>query len=48
MDTVPGWVWIGFVSWIGTYFVYPAWAIAMGLAESRRAGASVPAGTVAG
>ena len=34
METAPAWVWIGFVSWLGTYVVYPAWAIWMGLAET--------------
>jgi hypothetical protein len=46
MDTAPGWIWIGFVSWLGTYVVYPAWALAMGLLEERRAGARLPVGTV--
>ena len=50
METAPAWVWIGFVSWLGTYVVYPAWAIALGVFETRRASAtrSVPAGTVTG
>ena len=50
METAPAWVWIGFVAWLGTYVVYPAWAIALGVFETRRASAtrSVPAGTVTG
>ena len=49
METAPAWVWIGFIGWLGTYVVYPAWAIATGLRETRRLSAarSVPAGTVA-
>ena len=48
MNAVPAWVWIGFVSWIGTYFLYPAWAIAMGIRETRRATSALPASTVSG
>ena len=48
--TAPAWVWISSIAWLGIYVVYPAWAIAMGRFELRRAGAtrSLPAGTVAG
>lgn len=50
MATAPGWVWIGFVNWLGTYVAYPAWAIWMGIVETglagrartARAGTSVP------
>lgn len=46
MASAPAWVWIGFLSWFGTYVVYPAWAIWMGIVETRRAAATVaPAGT---
>jgi hypothetical protein len=38
MATAPAWVWIGFLSWLGTYVAYPAWAIWMGALESGRAG----------
>lgn len=34
--TAPGWVWIGFIGWLGIYVVYPAWAIAMGVSTMRR------------
>ena len=46
MATAPAWVWIGFLSWLGMYVAYPAWAIWMGLVETRRrAGARLaPAG----
>ena len=30
MDTAPGWVWIGFVGWLGIFFVYPIWSIWLG------------------
>lgn len=46
METAPAWIWIAFVSWLGIYVVYPAWAIAMGILEGRRAGAPLPAGSV--
>lgn len=30
MDTAPGWVWIGFVGWLGIFFLYPLWSIWFG------------------
>lgn len=48
METAPAWVWIGFVSWLGTYVVYPAWAFWMGLAELRRARWPLAAGERSG
>lgn len=46
MATAPAWVWIGFLSWLGTYVVYPTWAIRVGLVETRRAtGAAVTPAT---
>jgi len=30
MKTAPGWIWIGFVGWIGTYLIYPVWSIWLG------------------
>lgn len=44
METAPVWVWIGFVSWLGTYVVYPAWAIWLGVVEIRRARRSLASG----
>jgi len=41
MATAPGWVWLGFVGWFGTFVVYPAWAIWLGVAEARRADLAV-------
>ena len=26
-NTAPGWVWIGFIGWLGAFVLYPAWAI---------------------
>ena len=43
MATAPVWVWIGFLSWLGIYVVYPAWAIWMGIVETRLAGRVRPA-----
>jgi hypothetical protein len=37
METAPGWIWIGSLSWLGTYVVYPAWAIWLGNVETRPA-----------
>ena len=34
MATAPGWIWIGFVGWFGTFLVYPFWAIAVGRTRS--------------
>jgi hypothetical protein len=30
MDTAPGWVWIGFIGWLGIFFLYPIWSIWLG------------------
>jgi drug/metabolite transporter (DMT)-like permease len=37
MATAPGWVWIGFVGWFGTFLAYPAWAIWLSAVEARLA-----------
>jgi hypothetical protein len=43
--TAPGWAWIGFLSWLGTYVAYPAWGLWLAAVESRAARAAqvVPA-----
>ena len=41
MGTAPGWIWIGMIGWLGTFIVYPAWAIWMGLSEIRGADPAV-------
>ena len=28
--TAPGWVWVAFVGWVGTFVVYPVWSIVIG------------------
>jgi hypothetical protein len=38
MATAPTWVYIGFLGWLGTYVAYPAWAIWLGVRETRLAG----------
>jgi hypothetical protein len=38
MGTAPAWIWIGMIGWLGTFVVFPAWAIWMGLLEMRAAG----------
>lgn len=35
--TAPGWVWIALLGWLGIFPVYPAWAVWLGIIESRRA-----------
>ena len=37
MATAPAWVWIGFLGWLGIYILYPAWAIWLGIIETRLA-----------
>jgi hypothetical protein len=32
MDTAPGWVWIGFLGWLGIFVLYPIWSIWLGSA----------------
>jgi hypothetical protein len=29
-EAAPGWIWSGFVGWIGVYIIYPVWAIWLG------------------
>jgi hypothetical protein len=41
MGTAPAWVWVGFVGWLGTFIAYPAWALWLGISETRRAGRAV-------
>jgi MFS family permease len=36
MATAPAWVWIGQLGWLGTFVVYPVWAIWLGMTEIRR------------
>ncbi len=43
MAAAPAWVWIGQLGWLGTFVVYPVWAIWLGNVETRpaeRAGAN--------
>lgn len=42
MGTAPGWVWIGFLGWLGIFVVYPAWLIWLSSVEMRRASAIAP------
>jgi hypothetical protein len=45
-DTAPDWIWIGFIGWFATFFVYPAWAIWVGLVEMRASQRSAVADVV--
>jgi hypothetical protein len=49
MATVPGWVWIGSIGWLGVYVLYPVWAIGIGVVElggARQRAASVDRGAL--
>ena len=35
MDTAPGWVWLGFVGWLGIFVLYPIWCIWFGTVMRR-------------
>jgi hypothetical protein len=48
METAPGWIWIGQLGWLGTFVVYPAWAISMGVVETRRARRTLPSSEPSG
>jgi hypothetical protein len=37
MNTAPGWIWIGFVGWLGIFFLYPIWSIWLGSVLRRGA-----------
>jgi hypothetical protein len=37
MDTAPGWVWVGFVGWLGVFFLYPIWSLWFGTILRRGA-----------
>jgi hypothetical protein len=37
MATAPGWIWLGQLGWLGIFVAYPAWAIWLGILETRRA-----------
>jgi hypothetical protein len=45
MANAPAWVWVGSVSWLGTFVVYPAWSIWLANIETRRAGQAIAAPT---
>ena len=45
LTTAPGWVWAGFLSWLGIYVAYPAWAIRTGTTASRGAGRAAGSAT---
>jgi hypothetical protein len=39
MNAAPAWVWLGFLGWLGTLFLYPVWSIWFGLGIAKeRAG----------
>ena len=31
----PGWIWMGFVGWLGIFFLYPIWSMWLGNALRR-------------
>ncbi|CAN5122466.1 hypothetical protein BH18CHL2_BH18CHL2_07750 [soil metagenome] len=42
MATAPGWVWVGFLGWLGIFVAYPAWAIGIGIVASGLAPSRPP------
>jgi hypothetical protein len=47
MVAAPGWLWIGFLGWLGIYVMYPLWSIWLGgalLQQRRRTGDQAVAG----
>ena len=42
MATAPGWIWIAELGWLGIFVAYPAWAIWVGIVETRLARAADP------
>jgi hypothetical protein len=49
-DGAPAWAWLGFVGWLGIYVAYPAWAVWLGIVETRAArrglGSGGPRGSI--
>jgi hypothetical protein len=43
MDSAPAWVWLGFLGWLGIFFLYPVWSVWFGLATRQK-----PAGRTIG
>ena len=41
MATAPAWVWLGSLGWLGTFVVYPAWAIWLASVSTRPAGQTI-------
>jgi hypothetical protein len=41
MATAPSWVWIGLIGWLGIFVVYPAWAIWLGIVQTRQGARSI-------
>jgi hypothetical protein len=41
MDTAPGWVWVGFVGWLGIFFLYPIWSLWFGTILQRGANETI-------
>jgi hypothetical protein len=37
MESAPGWVWIGFLGWLGIFFMLPVWSIWFGIGTRREA-----------
>jgi hypothetical protein len=35
MASVPGWLWLAFIGWLGIFVLYPIWAIWLGRALGR-------------
>jgi hypothetical protein len=35
MDSAPPWVWLGFLGWVGIFFLYPVWSIWLGIGNGK-------------
>jgi hypothetical protein len=44
LEAAPAWVWIGFLGWLGIYVTYPAWALWLGIFETRQGRRSLASG----
>jgi len=38
MESAPGWVWFGFLDWLGIFFLFPLWTMWFGLGARRKPG----------
>ena len=34
-NSAPGWVWVGFLGWLGIFFLFPVWTIWVGMGTRK-------------